>query len=46
VDRIAEVAQSFDVAAQGALGDLQPLGQLAAGPEAVGLEQRQQSQGA
>ena len=46
VDRVAEIAQPLDVAAQRSVGDLQPLGQLPTGPEAVGLEQRQQPQGA
>jgi hypothetical protein len=42
VHRVAEVAQPVDVAAHGAHGDLQPLGQLRAGPVAGLLQQRQQ----
>ena len=44
VHRVAEVAQPVDVAADGARGDPQPLGQLGAGPVAPGLQQRQQAQ--
>ena len=44
VDLVAELAQPVDVAAQGAGADLEPVGQLAAGPVAMGLEQGQQPQ--
>ena len=44
VDRVAQLAQPVDVAAQGALADLEPVGQLGARPVAVGLQQRQQPQ--
>ena len=44
VDRVAELAQPVDVAAQRARRHPQPVGQLRAGPEAVGLQQRQQPQ--
>ena len=44
VHRVAELAEAVDVAAQRARGDLEPVGQLRAGPEAVGLQQRQQAQ--
>ena len=44
VDRVAEVAQPLDVAAQRPLGHLEPARQLGAGPEPVGLQQRQQPQ--
>ncbi|GHA60926.1 hypothetical protein GCM10010303_85670 [Streptomyces purpurascens] len=44
VDRVAECAQPVDVTAQGAGADAEPLGQVGAGPLAVGLEQGQQTQ--
>ena len=44
VDGVAELAQPVDVAAQGARADLEPVGQLRAGPVAVGLQQREQPQ--
>jgi hypothetical protein len=44
VDRIAEDAQAIDVAAEGAIGDLESLGELGARPEAMGLQQRQEAQ--
>ena len=44
VDRVAEVAQPLDVAAQRPLRHLEPARQLGAGPEPVGLQQRQQPQ--
>jgi hypothetical protein len=42
VDGVAELTEPFDVSPQGALGDLEPLGELAPGPEPVGLQERQQ----
>jgi hypothetical protein len=44
VDRIAELAQPVDVAAQGAHGDAEPVGQRATRPVAPGLQQGQQPQ--
>ncbi len=44
VDRVAESAEPVDVPAQGAGADAEPLGQVGAGPLAVGLEQGQQTQ--
>ena len=38
VDRVTQVAQSVDVAADGALGDLQALGEFGATPQPVGLQ--------
>ena len=46
VDRVAELAEPVDVAAQGARRDVEALGELVAGPEAVRLQQGEQSQGA
>jgi hypothetical protein len=42
--RVAQVAQSLHVAADGARADAEPGGQFAAGPLAGGLQQRQQAQ--
>ena len=44
VDDVAELAEPVHVAAQGARADLEPVGQLAAGPVAVGLQQGEQPQ--
>ena len=44
LDRVAELAQPVDVAAQGADRHLEPVGQLRARPVAVGLQQGQQAQ--
>ena len=44
VDDVAELAEPVDVAAQRARADLEPVGQLAAGPVAVGLQQGEQPQ--
>ena len=42
LDGVAELAQALDVAPDGAPGDLEPLGQLAARPVAARLEQREE----
>jgi excinuclease UvrABC ATPase subunit len=42
--RVVELAQALDVAPQRALADVEPVGQLVARPEAMGLQQRQQPQ--
>ncbi|GGX11001.1 hypothetical protein GCM10010383_46450 [Streptomyces lomondensis] len=44
VDRVAELAQPVHVPAQGAGAHAEPVGQVGAGPLAVGLEQGQQTQ--
>nr|BFE76099.1 hypothetical protein GCM10020092_094000 [Actinoplanes digitatis] len=44
VDGIAQLPQPVDVAAERARADLEPLGQLGAGPVAVGLQEREQPQ--
>ena len=44
LDRVAQLAQPVDVPAQGADGHAQPLGEFAARPVPVGLEQGQQPQ--
>ncbi|GGW69565.1 hypothetical protein GCM10010340_54710 [Streptomyces griseoloalbus] len=44
VDGVAELAQPVHVAAHGAGADPEPVGQIGAGPLAVGLEQGQQAQ--
>jgi hypothetical protein len=46
LDRVAQVAQPVDVPPQGALGDLEPVGEFGSRPVPVGLQQRQQAQGA
>ena len=42
VHRVAELAQPVHVAADGAAGHAEPLGELGAGPVALGLQQGQQ----
>ena len=44
VDRIAQLAEAVDVAAQRPAAHLEPLRQLVARPELVRLEQREQAQ--
>ena len=44
-DRVAERPQAIDVAAEGADGDLEAVGQLGTGPVAAPLEERQEAQG-
>ena len=44
LDRVAEVAEPLDVAADRAAGDLEPARQLGAGPVAPRLEQREQGE--
>ena len=44
VDGVPELAEPVDVAAQGPRADVQPVGELAAGPVAMGLQQREQPQ--
>ena len=43
-DRIAELAEPVDISPQGALRDLEPVGELAARPVTVVLQQREQTQ--
>jgi hypothetical protein len=44
VHGVAEIAQPFDVPAQRTRADLEPVGELAPRPVAVGLQERQQLQ--
>jgi hypothetical protein len=44
VDRVAELAQTLDVATHGALADLEPSGQRRSRPRPVRLHQRQQGE--